>query len=205
MKFIGTKSIPVAQEEIIDRCTKCGASNTVNLHLTRKCSYFLFIPTVPGEKVGWSECTACKQKIASYALPVLWGRQLEDLKRKHRAKIWMFSGLIVFPLVFLLAIVETVKYQYAQNMKLIENPMVGDLYEVRLAHESYVLFKVQEISNDTLYVAQSRYETTAPEGFSNIISKGFHEAEVFPYHKSEIKEMFKHNEILDVRRRKDMK
>lgn len=204
MTVYGEKPFRAAYEQVPDRCPGCGTTNTTYINLYQNYFHFLFIPVFPLEKHGGSECTLCHRAIEWFNMPVLWQHRYKDLKKKTRPKLWMFSGIGV-ALLILAGFIIGDRQEKQENRKYLQSPIVGDLYEVKLEKESYVLYKVNEIIGDTIYVVQSKYLTSDPKGYSKIINKGFDEDSTVGILRSELQEMFEDDKILDVRRRKDAK
>lgn len=207
MKFFGNKFVLIAQEAVIDRCPNCGAEETLRLNIFQKCFYAFFIPVIPHAKKGNSECTQCKQVLEENRIPGRWYDQFTILKRKG-PKVWMFSGLLIMPIVFNLLPLLTARSASLQRMneyrQYIENPRIEDLYEVKQHNKKYVLLKTEMIIGDTVYFRQSRYQTPAREALGSVVNNGFYE-EIRYYLKSDLKKMLEDKVIVGVRRRKDMK
>lgn len=98
--LIGHKSIPLKKEIISEKCNCCESINSVTVTVFQKYVFFFWIPFLPAGKTGISECAICKQVLQEKAMPENVKSAYQQLKATTRIPIWMFSGAVLFILLY---------------------------------------------------------------------------------------------------------
>jgi hypothetical protein len=201
MIIYGTKATLIGKETQFEKCTNCGAQNSVELHMFQRYAHIFWIPFFPIGKTGVSQCGQCKQVLKLKEMP---DNSLRDaynrLKKDSKTPVWTFSGLALIAVIIAIGIVNS-KQEHAKNAKLVADPKKGDVYELNLGASSYTLYKVDDIVGDTVYIVQNLYETNKPSGLRELKAKPYAEDEVVPYSKAELKDLFEKDKITDVDRK----
>jgi len=200
MIIYGTKTTQLAKETLVEKCTSCGTMNSVDLIVFQKYAHIFWIPFFPTGKTGVSQCQHCKKVLKLKEMPEVMRIYYDNLKRQSKTPVWTFSGLgLVAALVLVVTVTE--KQKDARNAKLILSPQKGDVLEVR-SGSNYTLYKVSEVSGDTVYILMNQFETNKATGLSGLKKKG-NEAYLDvaqPFLKSDLKDLFDKGDIIDINR-----
>jgi hypothetical protein len=198
MIIYGSKGKEIAKELQIEKCANCGQLSSVELHVYRRYAHVFWIPFFPLRKVGYSQCTHCKQVLEEKQMPEPLRQAYDNLEKQSKTPVWMFSGLALVAVLISIGVISA-KQQDARNAKWILDPRKGDVYEVRNNFNSYTLYKVEEVVKDTVYVQFSMYETNKSSGLRDLKSKEY-SLEAMPFSKQELKTLLDKGEIMDIER-----
>jgi len=81
------------------KCSVCGSSNSIIIHVLSSYFHIFWIPIFPFLKVGITECTHCKHTMKQAEMPEDVLREVKEAKRRSQTKLWEFSGLLLAVLV----------------------------------------------------------------------------------------------------------
>lgn len=98
--LIGHKSIPLKQENISGKCNCCESINSITVTVYQKYVFIFGLPFLPAGKTGISECSVCKQVLEEKGMPENIKSEYQQLKATARIPIWMFSGAVLFILLY---------------------------------------------------------------------------------------------------------
>ena len=140
------------------------------MHVLQKYAHAIFIPAFPIGKKAISVCGHCKQVLEGKELSPSAQMVYQSARSQFKPPVWMWSGLIVFALLIPWAIWQSDRHN-KEVLARLNDPKVGDLYEIKLGNRSYSLYQVEEISGDSVYVSLFNYETNKTRGLSELLDK----------------------------------
>ncbi len=124
------------------------------------------------------------------------------LKTNSKVPIWTFTGLALLSVFIIWGVISS-KAKDEKNAKFILTPQKGDIYHIKINHNEYTLYKVDNVADDTVFIKVNQYETNKITGLASLKNKG-DEAfiqEPFPLIKTELKSMLEKGEIIDIDRK----
>ncbi|MES2656686.1 MAG: zinc-ribbon domain-containing protein [Bacteroidota bacterium] len=202
MIIYGTKTTPVATENIADSCTNCQTANSILMRVLQKYVHIFFIPFIPVGKTGATVCAHCKHALTKEEFSGSLNSRYDTLKSTAKTPIWTFSGLALLAILVVVLIVSD-KQKKEKVAALIQAPQSGDVYEIKNDAKQYTLYKIQRISGDTSFILMNQYETNKLSGLKDLKEKGdagYSEDEI-PMTKADFQKMMDDGEILDVERK----
>jgi predicted RNA-binding Zn-ribbon protein involved in translation (DUF1610 family) len=198
MIIYGTRSKQLAKEHVTDKCPNCGAQNSIDMYVFQKYGHIFWIPFVPMEKTGVSECTQCKQVLQILQMPANLISAFVNVKAKTKTPLWTFAGLAALGILIIIVVFE-IKKDKELNAKLVLTPQAGDIYEVKTKEDNYTLMKIIRVQGDSVYVNFNNYETDKASGIYQLKEKEYSE-DVSGLSKMDLREMFKDGNIYDIER-----
>ncbi len=201
MVIFGTKATQVATEIIPYNCAHCGTQNSIQMTLLQKYAHIFWIPFIPIGKTAATQCMHCKQVLEKKEFSSYLQNSYDSIKSKSKIPIWTFSGLLLFAALIIVGGISS-KQSDERNAKLIAEPKVGDIYEIKVGYKIYTLYKVGNIAGDTVFVLANQFETNKRRGLSDLKRKGdlAFINEPLPIHKADLKNMLEKREIVDIDR-----
>jgi zinc-ribbon family len=202
MIIYGTKAKEIAKEILTDKCQNCGKQNSIDMHVFQKYAHVFWIPFFPIGKTGISQCDHCKQVLKLKEMPASLKISYDNLKAQSKSPFWMFSGLALVAVLITIGIVSD-KQKDQKNAKLILAPQAGDIFEIKLPTNQYTLYKVAEVSNDSVYLQINNYETNKISGLADMKKKGdaVYTEFTLPFSKKTLTDMLSSGEIIDIDRK----
>jgi hypothetical protein len=202
MIIYGTKAKQVAKEIISEKCTNCGTQMSIDMHVFQKYAHIFWVPLFPIGKTGVSQCDHCKQVLKSNEMPSSIKIAYENLKGQSKTPIWMFSGLALIALIIISGTISS-RNKDEKNAKLILAPQKGDIFEIKTKEKQYTIYKVDEVTTDSVFILVNSFETNLLKGLKDIKSKGESSFinDAYGFSKKELKKMLEDGEILDIDRR----
>jgi len=202
MIIYGWKSKQLAKEIIIDKCSNCGAQNSIEFYIFQKYAHVFWIPFFPIGKTAVSQCDSCKQILKLNEMPPSLKAEYANLKSRSKTPIWTFSGLAIIAVIITASIINSQKRD-EKNSKLILAPQSGDIFEIKTADNQYTLYKAQSVLSNTVFIRANQYETNNESGLTDIKNKGdnAYSDDVIPLSNAVLKTMLEKGEILDIDRK----
>ncbi len=200
MLIYGSNSSHLKSEHLTEiSCPHCGNKDTVAISVHGKYAHVFWIPTFPLGKQGVSYCQHCKQTLEEKEMPETFKAAFKGFKSNLKTPFWHFSGLLVIALI-----VGFVVFSSSQDSKnnqiYIDNPQVGDVYELREENGSYSLAKVTDVVNDSVYVVFNQYEIDRSSKLYTINKKENFQGDEYSVHHSYLQELFNEGDIMGVER-----
>lgn len=179
-------------------CDYCQQNTTHYGSVFGKYFHVFWIPFFPIGKVAVSECQHCKRTLEINQTQNELRDNLQQLKSEAKAPIFHYSGLgVVAALAVMITIIGS---QNSEEKKLFsQQPKAGDLYEIK-SGEGYSMFKVANVSSDSLYVYPNSYEVSKITGLHKINKPENFGKAVLVISKQEILHMLDKGDILDINR-----
>ncbi len=201
MIIYGTNSKQLAQEILATTCPGCGSQNSVNMYVFQKYAHVFWIPFFPMKKMGVSQCTRCGQVLKLEDMPSPLTTAFNVLKATTKTPLWMFSGMALLAAIIIIVVISE-KNNDKKKAQYILAPQRGDIFEIKTNWNTYTIFRVEQIMNDSVFVRFNSYETNSSTGIRKI--KRDHGYDYAPgisgFSKVKLKEMFNEGKILDIDR-----
>lgn len=201
MIIYGHRSTKIASEDIYEKCTNCGTSNSVTLSIYQKHGHVFWIPFVPMKKLGFSECSQCKLIVEKDDFGPTYSAPYETLRSQTKTPWWNWSGLVI--LLGIIGFATLTGMQNSdENAEFVAKPKSGDIYEVNFEAGEYSLLKVTSVNGDTVWVRANMYVTNKISGLSDLKAKGdsVYYTEESGFLIKDLKGMLEKGEIVDVER-----
>jgi hypothetical protein len=198
----GTRSKLIGTETIFEKCPSCEKQTSFDIYIYQKYFHIFWIPFFPLERTVASQCSNCKQVAQSKNMTGAFKTACESVKRNGKTPIWMFSGLGLVAIIIVWAIVAD-QQETKDQARYIQSPKVGDIFEVKVKEQSYTIYKVDAVTNDSVYVLMNDYETDERTGFDHLedTKKNNYPEDSYGYSKVEIRQMMDSGIILKVVRK----
>jgi hypothetical protein len=202
MIIYGSKAKQVAKEIISEKCINCGTQLSIDMHVFQKYAHIFWVPLFPIGKTGVSQCDHCKQVLKLNEMPPSIKMAYENLKAQSKIPIWMFSGLALIALLIVSGMISA-KNKDEKNAKLIVAPQKGDIFEIKTKEKKYTLYKVADVTTDSVFVLINSFESNVEKGIRDIKIKGESSFidDAYGFSKKELKMMLDDGEILDIDRK----
>ncbi len=202
MIIYGTRGKELAKEIITDKCPNCGTQNSIDMHVFQNYAHVFWIPFFPTGKTGVSQCDHCKQVLKLNQMPSSLKDSYENIKTQTKTPVWMFAGLALVAALIVVGVISE-KQKGEKNSKLILIPQVGDIFEIKTKEGQYTLYKVGEVSHDSVFLQFHNYETNKMSGLNDLKKKGdnAYTEEMYGVSKGELKQMLDKDEIIDIDRK----
>ncbi len=200
MIIYGTRSTLLKTEYLFEPCPNCNTANSVQMNVFQQYAHIFWIPIFPIRKTGVSVCTNCRQVLKEKQMPASLKLSYQNLKSDTKIPIWHFTGIFLVFLV-VIAVVISDKQTSDKVSKLIMSPKKDDVFQIKLKDDVYTLYKVKKVEGDTVYFFANKYQTSEESGLSGLSDKEFDTAETYGLSKSELNNMNKNDEIIDIERK----
>ena len=142
-------------------CPQCGQRNCMNFNARAKYVHCLLIPLFPNGRDLLARCSHCGYEWSYWQMPPEMKQEMYAYSKRHRRPILHYAGLILF-VVFLCWFVHFSMELGRQEAENLSNPMVKDLYEVKIDEDgSYTYLRVEDIRGDSVYFSANDYSVTS--------------------------------------------
>lgn len=156
MIIFGTRGTVLNQQSQAFDCPNCGGLGTVHIVFQARYFHIFWIPIFPTSKTGISQCSNCKQVLYPKEMPAKLQLAYQESYKLAKRPITHFLGLIVIVLFFASSIFSVVTSRMSRA-KYAKDPLVGDVYKVKMNNGLYTFFKIKEIQGDTINFALYDY------------------------------------------------
>jgi hypothetical protein len=200
MIIFGSRSIHVNTEQLKNTdCPNCQSKESLIISIYRRHAHVFWIPVFPLGKFGISHCNHCKQALRSYEMPSYIKSEFNRVKKVSRGPAWQFSGLILFALLIVFAGFAS-KSDRASEKIYLETPLVGDVYEYKLAYKQYTTMKIMKVTHDSIFVSLNDFEINKSSRMYKIDKPENYSKTLYGYSKKEISDMYNSKIIFDINR-----
>jgi hypothetical protein len=202
MIVYGSKNKLLRSEIITDKCASCGKQNVIYIDVLQKYAHLFWIPFFPMGKTGQSRCSHCNQVLTLKEMPSSLTSTYQRLKSNTRTPIWVYAGVALFALLIARELVND-KIKKENSVKYILAPKSGDIFEVKKSENQFTLYKVETVTQDSVFFHHCYYETVSETGLDNLkdSSESAYSNWLYSLSKSEIKSMFDKGNIIEVDRK----
>lgn len=182
-------------------CPACGQEHSVYVVPQQRYFHLFWIPVFPTSKNYTIICTECGGTFLPTKISVT-----KDIKQQAKTPKWTFFGLFagVVLLTSFLLFGKTLSDKSKENIiNKIENPSENDIYQVKLKHNEYTLYKVAYKTKDSIYFYPHENIATKKRILKHLSTADFLDESdeyIEGYSKSELKIDAEDGRILDVYR-----
>lgn len=192
----------IGTEPLSGDCFACGAQNSLQLNIYQRYFQLFRLPLFPAGKTGNSYCMHCSRTLNEEEMSISMQHTYRNVKMLSRTPLYTFSGSLLI-LLIIGSISYTRDLSRQHTMDLMIQPHQGDVYEIQLAEEHYTLYKVLDVTDDTVFLLMSQYETDRQRGLNQLHQKGERAYSHKPVSlaRKELLHLLQTKQILDVERK----
>lgn len=201
MILIGTRSSNIKNGSLLnEKCPKCKTENSLNFSIYREYVHLTLVPLFPFGKKVFINCNHCNENFDYTDLTESSQKKLAN--EKLAPSIFLYLGSFVIVLVLLFFVKEYYENDN-ETKKLMQNPIQGDIYNLKFTNGYYSNMKIDKVTKDSIYTTHNDYNTymfyeaddlDKPENYSN---------RKLNYSKKDIIELFNKGEIIKVKRKQN--
>jgi zinc-ribbon family len=148
-------------------CPHCNTTGKMTVGVVNKYFHVMFIPTFPTGKTGFSQCGHCKQILEEKDMPANIRSEVFNIKQDSKTPYWMYSGLFGFALLMVFGSISGKKND-AENAQFIDAPAVGDKYHIKNDFRDFTIYRVNNVTADSIYFDLNNYSVTKRRGLYKI-------------------------------------
>jgi zinc-ribbon family len=166
MMIYGHKATKTGHHSLFGtKCSSCGTKDEMEMYTFSRYFHLFWIPVFPYRKEAVTQCNHCKQVLNKKQFSADLLSQYEEMKMNIKTPYWQFIGAGLLA-VLIIAITFSVKEDNKRDMAYLAAPKAGDIYEIKLNSSSYTLYKVLDVTPDSVYVLFNKFETTRQSGLN---------------------------------------
>lgn len=200
MFIYGSKSVHLGTQQILGKpCPFCQSKESLWLSVYRKHAHVFWIPFFPYKRIGAAHCKVCNNYFEIKELPDNLKMDYDTLKVNVKGPIWQYSGLFIFTLLVGYSYYAYEKHN-ANKITFIGSPQIGDVYDYQQDNGEYSTLIVKEVTQDTVFVYENRYELHKLTKLYKINKEENYIKEKIGLAKSQIQSMFETDVIKDIHR-----
>ena len=95
MIIYGKRATLITNEIIMEKCSHCGAQNSLQLSVFQKYAHVYWIPCFPKGKTGVVQCMKCYNVTQQEEFTKNLSENYELLKSKSKTPLWTFVGIVL--------------------------------------------------------------------------------------------------------------
>ncbi|MFN3755293.1 hypothetical protein [Flavobacterium sp.] len=201
--ILGTKSYNSNGGEIDNfNCPKCFANTKLNYIVSGRYTFLTFIPLFPVDKEILIFCDHCDEVIQYHQLEENTKNEIKRIKKESilPAPFWTYTGSIALAGALFFGIYSYVNSN--NNSKIyLQNPMVGDVYNVKMSNGFYTTYRIDKMSKDSIFVTVNDYQAYLPYETDDIDTPENYTDTKTKYSKQDIANLFNKDEIYSITRK----
>lgn len=181
-------------------CPGCGTKGSTVISVYSRHVHITWIPFFPIGKAGASQCQHCKLVLNDDQMPEDIRKDYFTLSRTKKIPKWQFSGTVLISIIVIFNIFSSnqTKNKYDAYFT---NPLIGDVYVYHKKNGNLSSFKITQITNDSLYGKQNRFETNRLAGLDQIAKDENYSESESVISREEIKKMYLSSKIFEIDRK----
>ncbi len=196
--ILGTKSTEIKKGKFSGAiCPKCKEVSTFNYFVNTNYTFITLIPLFPVGKEAVVVCNNCNEIIDINDLDDTVVEKLAAENNNLKNPIWTYFGSFLLAL----AIAYGIYYYFQSNKeteKYVQNPTVNDVYAIKDAKGFYYTFRIDSISNDSIYATESDYQVELPYEVDEINIPENYTNNKISYSKKELENLYKEDKISSI-------
>ena len=198
-----TKYLPVKSGMLQTNCDHCGTAQS--LDAVKRINYFhiFWIPIFPYRSQLITECGHCKKVNYQREIPPQVLTDIRNSGAVPKTPLGYFTGLILVGLFIGLIMVIGISSSIKTN-EYLENPKVGDVYEIRhreSGNSIYTLYRIAQVTADSITFDVNDYEAKGRKQLRQLKKKyGNDYSEQLVLSSAELITMKKENHISNIER-----
>jgi hypothetical protein len=172
MIIYGHKATKTGHQSLFGtKCSSCGTKDEMEMYTFSRYFHLFWIPVFPYRKEAVTQCNHCKQVLNKKQFPADLLSQYEEMKINIKTPYWQFIGLGLLA-VLIISITFSIKEDNKRDIAYLNAPKAGDIYEIKLNSSSYTLYKVQDVTPDSVYVMFNKFEVNKQSGLNKAEMNG---------------------------------
>ncbi|HAD12944.1 MAG TPA: hypothetical protein DCF33_10975 [Saprospirales bacterium] len=200
MIFFGKKASVIKQEHIFGlSCPSCQTNNSIHGAVVGNYGHLYWIPTIPMGRTVVAQCEHCRKTFEEKDMPSQMRDAIRPMMDEAKTPLKHFSGLFVIGGLFMLGIYASINSD-RDNLAFINNPAVGDVYEIKEDIKEYTTQKVIAVTADSVFCAENQYSVNKSRGLSDIDKETNYVNTGIGYSREDLTKMLKSNKITRVKR-----
>lgn len=202
MFIYGSRPTLIGAEPITNTCEHCNTSGSMTMNIQQRYFHIFWIPIIPFNKIGYTQCSHCKKVIESDEMSPELKEVFKSIKKTKRIPIWTFFGIFaVISLISYSFIIREIEHN--KDKVFIDSPKIGDIYEYKVNTSDYTLLKVIKVDDNDIFVSQNTQVVTKFRELRKLeeSATGSYESNTRSISRSELLNMFEMRDIMDVVRK----
>jgi hypothetical protein len=177
-------------------CPSCQTKGSIVISVYSRHVHIFWIPIFPIGKAGASQCQHCKLALNDDQMPEDIRKDYFTLSGTKKVPMWQFSGTALISIIVIFNIFSSsqTKNRYDAYFS---NPLIGDVYVYHKKNGNISSFKISQITNDSLYGKQNRFETNGFAGINQIDKDENYSESESVISRVEIKKMYLSSKIVE--------
>jgi hypothetical protein len=168
MIIYGHKATKTGHQSLFGtKCSSCGTKDEIEMYTFSRYFHLFWIPVFPYRKEAVTQCNHCKKVLHKKEFSADLLSQYEEMKMNIKTPYWQFTGAGLLALL-IIAITYSVKEDDKRDIAFLTAPRAGDIYEIKLSSNNYTLYKVLDVTPDSVYVLLNKFEATRQSGLSKM-------------------------------------
>ena len=196
--ILGTKSTEIKRGNFSGTiCPKCREVANFDYFVNTNYTFITLIPLFPVGKEAVVVCNNCNEIIDINDLDDTVVEKLAAENNNLKNPIWTYFGSFLLAL----AIAYGIYYYFQSNNeteKYVQNPTVNDVYAIKDAKGFYYTFRIDSISNDSIYATESDYQVELPYEVDEINIPENYTNNKISYSKKELENLYKEDKISSI-------
>lgn len=180
-------------------CPSCGKEHAIYAVPQQRYFHIFWIPIFPTSRNYTMVCTECGAMFAPTHMPVT-----PEIKQHVKTPKWTFFGLFFVVIAFasFLFLGRSVSNERKSDaVAKIENPTIGDIYQVKDRAKEYTLYKVAHFTSDSIYFYPHEYYVEKQRGLDKLSVNDFLDESdeyIEGFSKAELKVDVKDKKIINI-------
>ena len=203
MIIYGNKATKTGHQSLFGtKCSNCDTKDSLEMYTFSRYFHIFWIPVFPYKKEAVTQCNNCKQILNKKEFSSALLSQYEEMKVSSKTPYWQYIGLAVFG-VLIFSIVYSIREDDKRDKAYLAAPKTGDIYEIKTIDGAYTLYKVSEVTADSVYVLFNQYQSNKQSGLSEskmTAASSFIQEDPMPIAKKDLAAMKEKGEIQGVNR-----
>lgn len=200
MIIYGSRAVHLkSAESKLAICPSCKTQGSLIFSVFRKHVHVFWIPLFPIGKKGVSQCQHCKSTLETKEMPEPIKREYDNFKNEANGPLWQFAGLGLIAILIIWGNYAS-REDKKLELKYIETPVKGDIYEYKIESGSYSTLKVTSISSDSVFIVPNEYVISRMSKIYKIDKPENYSELSYGISKDKLKEMYSSGYILDIKR-----
>lgn len=196
--IIGTRSIEIKRGNLSGTiCPKCNEVSDFDYFVYSKYTYITLIPLFPVGKEAFIVCQKCNQIIDVKDIDDISVEKLVSENTNLKNPIWTYFGSFVLALVIFYGIYNFFKSNN-ETEEYIQNPTVNDVYCIKDGKGFYYTFRIDSISNDSIYATENDFQVGLPYEIDEINQPKNYNKIKINYSKAELENLYKEDVITSI-------
>ncbi len=203
MIVYGNKATKTGHQNLFGtKCSHCGTKDSLEMYTFSRYFHLFWIPVFPYKKEAVTQCNHCKQVLNKKEFHSELLSQYEEMKATAKTPYWQYIGLLIFGGLILL-LVNSIREDDKRDKAYLAAPKAGDIYEIKTTDGAYTLYKVSQVTTDSVYVLFNQFQSNKQSGLSQekmTAASSFIQEDPMPIAKKDLAAMKEKGEIQGVNR-----